>query len=188
MYKHIQSTHHHYIDENGNVLNSMTNKILTQWINIKTGYPSVSINEFGKATNRTVHSLLAETFIPNPEHKRTVNHIDGNKCNNSLDNLEWNTDKENIQHAYDNNLNHQPSKLTEKQIKTIYKRFMNHENFTIIRKDYDISAGQLSYWINKYVKANNLHDEYNNELRYQKELRQCKKHRPQRLSERSTSK
>ena len=51
-----------------------------------------------------VHRLIAQTFIPNPENKPDINHLDGNPLNNNVDNLAWCTKSENIQHAIKNGL------------------------------------------------------------------------------------
>ena len=57
------------------------------------------ISPLRERKNRSIHRLMCETFLPNPENKAHVNHKDGNKLNNSIDNLEWATEKENSQHA-----------------------------------------------------------------------------------------
>lgn len=76
---------------------------LKSWHNYK-GYLKVSLSKNNNSHEKFVHRLVAEAFIPNPLMLPQVNHIDGNKDNNCVDNLEWCTCKENIKHSYENNL------------------------------------------------------------------------------------
>ena len=77
---------------------------------IITGYYALglenpdSTSENRKQKIHKIHRLIAEYFIPNPLNKPCVNHIDGNKLNNNIDNLEWVTSQENVKHAYANKL------------------------------------------------------------------------------------
>ena len=79
------------------------------------GYLRVMINH----KNLLVHRLVAQKYVPNPENKPQVNHIDGNKLNNRYTNLEWVTNQENRKHAIENGL--QWSKLNNDKIKFIRK-------------------------------------------------------------------
>ena len=71
----------------------------------KRGYEKIKLMKDGSYYYHSIHRLVAINFIDNPENKPQVNHIDGNKSNNKVSNLEWNTPKENIQHSFDNGLN-----------------------------------------------------------------------------------
>ena len=139
----------------------------------KNGYKYVTVYANNTSKKLYVHRLMAELYIPNPENKRTVNHIDGDKHNNNLSNLEWHTDSENIQHAYDNGLNH-GSNITDSDRKIMYNRFMNGHSMQLISESYSFNNVTVSNHIRKYVKENNLSEVYEAEKVRQKQLRQCK--------------
>lgn len=86
------------IEKSGNKFRKRAEKILTQ--NITQGYKYVNICKNNKIKTYRIHRLVAETFLPNPEKLPQVNHIDGNKLNNDVNNLEWCSCKHNIQEAY----------------------------------------------------------------------------------------
>lgn len=89
------------VSDLGRFRNVKTGQILRPFIDHQ-GYmiANLPFSEFGRK-NLRVHRLVAMAFIPNPEAKKDVNHKDGNRKNNHLENLEWATRSENMIHSFD---------------------------------------------------------------------------------------
>lgn len=102
-WKEIQGYNGRYfISSNGQIKNKY-GKILKPWI--RNGYYTIGLMINKKRTNYYIHRLVAEYFLSNPDkHRNFVNHLDGDKLNNNVSNLEWCTRQENAQHAYETGL------------------------------------------------------------------------------------
>ena len=97
----------------------------------RCGYREVILNK----KRVLVHRIIAITFIPNPDNLPQINHKDGNKINNNIDNLEWCTRSYNLVHAYKNGLekkmlgeNHCSHKLTEDDVRYIRKNYIKRDS------------------------------------------------------------
>ena len=93
--------YHYYATDDGHIYSEHLKRNISEYFD-KDGYKKVRLsNGDGSRKVFSVHRLILETFCPNPNSSNLqVNHIDGNKTNNCISNLEWCTCKENINHAY----------------------------------------------------------------------------------------
>lgn len=100
VYKGIDYTERFEVSNSGKIRNIKTKHIYKSWIN-KKGYEQVVVSTGSRKSKKVIkiHRAVAEMFVPNPENKPCINHIDGNKTNNCYDNLEFVTCQENTDHA-----------------------------------------------------------------------------------------
>lgn len=113
IWKEINNYNGEYLISNlGNVKSLKSLKILKPQDD-KNGYLFVMLSKQSKKKNYKIHRLVAEHFLENPMNYEVVNHKDGNKYNNSVENLEWCTHRENNQHAWNMKLNKNTVKQRE---------------------------------------------------------------------------
>lgn len=103
IYQGIDYGDYYEVSNLGRIRNSKT-KYVRKNCKMKNGYYKINASINGVNKTIKIHRAVAESFIPNPFNKPQINHIDGNKENNNIENLEWVTQTENIKHAYKNDL------------------------------------------------------------------------------------
>lgn len=134
-----------YISKKPQILKTLTQR----------NYPYVVLRIDGERKKHSVHRLVAKAFIPNPDNKETVNHINGDRANNHANNLEWATQSENMIHAYENNLasntgnNHKNRKISDKEAEEIRNRYSKGDVYQWqLADEYGLDQSHISNIVN----------------------------------------
>lgn len=171
-WKDINGFNNYQISNTGKIRNSKRNKELSVCVGTN-GYSVVNLCNNGKSYTHNIHRLVAESFLNPPTEEQItwanstkkgkvqVNHIDGNKTNNNVENLEWCTGQENSKHAYNTGLS-QPkppethgstngqSKLTETDVLEIRKLYsQNNYSQTDLAIKYNLNSSTISNIVNR---------------------------------------
>jgi hypothetical protein len=154
MWLPIKSWEGLYEISNKGRVKSLRKNILLKEIEDNYGYLVIHLRNSPLSKIYKIHRLVAEAFIPNPFNKRTVNHIDLNKKNNNINNLEWSTHLENNNHAIDNGvLNHNGvfngrAKLNDFEVREIIE-LKGLKTQKEIAKIYHVSKSLIGYIVNR---------------------------------------
>lgn len=155
-WKNITGFPNHYINIKGEVLSyelSSKGKYLKGCVD-RRGYVRFKLGHKGYVKTKKGHRLVAEAFIENPENLPQVNHIDGDKTNNGVENLEWCDNAENMKHAVDSNLiknkleKHVHAKLKNKDILAIREMYKEGNSQTDISKIFGVDPSSISKIVN----------------------------------------
>ena len=118
------------VNNYGEVRNNKTGKLMKPRKN-ETGYLRINLTKNGKPKCMRVHRLVAQAFIPNPENKLQVNHIDFNRENNCVSNLEWVTNQENTQYSVCNRK--LPGQRKKRNNKTGERNITHYNGYYVVR-------------------------------------------------------
>lgn len=142
------------VSSDGRIKNTITKHFISLNTIDKYGYVQVCLSHKNKKYVKTLHTIVATAFIPNPENKPQVNHKNGNKLKNDVDNLEWVTAKENIIHAYNNGLHDNVAK-GETHGLNVYSENVIHKVCELLQ-DGKMSVQEISYTTG--VAKSTIHD------------------------------
>lgn len=162
------------INSNGTIYSNKTKDYLKPHPHKDIGYYCVSLWKNNKGTTYYVHRLIAQHFIPNPDNKPEVNHIDGDRNNNDVSNLEWVTSSENSQHAVDTGLRTYTNRLTKDEFLECLHSVIQGESYASLSNRVPYKVPFLSTKVRKLAKEVGLENELNASLKEQRAVRNRK--------------
>lgn len=150
----IKGFEHYLISESGEVINTKSGRAVKPSLN-ENGYWYVSLWKDNKGKTCSLHRLVAESFIPNPDNKPFVNHIDANRANPHKDNLEWCNQSENIKHAYNIGNHSQKKHFSMEELDWLLSEFLKDKTMTKLAKKMGVGLSRLTINLrNRAIKTN----------------------------------
>lgn len=152
------------ISENGNVFSMKRMRLIKPYLN-KSGYKMIALCRGMDAKHFLLHRVIAITFIENGENKPEVNHIDCDKLNNHISNLEWVTKAENREHARINGLLKQTKEQRESAGKWFQKKVAQIDNNGEVIRIFESETKACKYFgfhkgtISRYIRGKRKHKE-----------------------------
>ena len=146
IFKPIDGFDKYFVSNMGNVKSDKTNRLLK--VQKKIGYSTVGLSIINKRYCFLIHRLVAKAFIPNPENKLTVNHINHNTHDNRVENLEWSTSKEQNDHNYKTETK---KRQTNRARSVVCFDKSTNEKIQEFR-----SLTEASVWLNEKSNSNNV--------------------------------
>lgn len=148
IWKTITGLEMYQISNTGLIKSAYTDNLISTFVR-KSGYVYAGLFKDNKPAQRLLHRLVAFEFVPNPDAKPCVNHLDGNKENNNDWNLAWATYSENNKHAYDIGLmdihgeKHMHAKLTDKKVLKIRQVCRDRDDIRKFAVKYGVSPSTV---------------------------------------------
>ena len=161
----INGFDNYFVSPRGEIYSKVSNQLKKMRpYKVKDGYLRVDLFKNKERITLSPHRIVAQTFIPNPQNKPEVNHIDGDKSNNCASNLEWATHSENIKHAYNKGLckakrgeKNGHCKLTFEEvqaIRTLYKPRSKDYNQKKLAQMFGVSVTTIDCVVNYRERQN----------------------------------